>query len=300
MRILETVRRILRNTFHHLSRNIGYSVAAILVTSLAFYSISYFVAAAYNYREALREVRNKPELTVFFTDETTEEQILNLQKSLLAREEVKSVNYISKAEALSLYQSQNRDKPELLEFVTADILPASLEISTTEIEYQETLARELSNNSQVENVIFHGDVVQKLLKLTYTAELEGIIWAISLSTVSIITILVVVGVSISTFGKEIEIMKLVGAGPGFIRWPFILQGVFYGLVAATIAAGLIYVMPYIREAIIGQPDTVLLSSISVFPVPNWLQLQLWGLTALGGALLGAFASTIATWRYLKV
>ncbi|MBU1110205.1 permease-like cell division protein FtsX [Patescibacteria group bacterium] len=299
MRFLETAQRIIKNTFHHLSRNFWHSLAAVLVTALAIYSVSYFTASAYRYQEALNTFKNKPQLTVFFKDETTEDEILTLKKNLEAMPEVKEVSYISKEEALYLYQEQNRDQPELLEFVTADILPASLEIGTNEIEFQESIARELSNNPRVENVVFHSDVVQELLRISNTVKIEGMVWAGSLLTVSVLTILVIVGISISTFGREIEIMRLVGASSWFISWPFILQGVLYGIISAALAAGLLYVLPYIKTAIMGETNWLFFPGLGVSHVPTWLLLKLWAITTCIGALLGAFASGIATWKHVR-
>ncbi|MBU0708851.1 permease-like cell division protein FtsX [Patescibacteria group bacterium] len=298
--MIETVRLIIKNTFQHLARNFWHSVAAILVMTLALYSVVYFTASAYRYNEALRELRSKPQLTVFFKDEATEEEILNWKKSLEARNEVKEANYISKEEALVLYQQENQERPELLEFVTADILPASLEISTTEVEYQESIARELANSPRIESIIFHSDVVQKLLRLSNAMKVEGFVWAGSLLTVAIITILVVVGISISSYGEEIEIMKLVGAGSWYVRFPFVIQGIIYGVVAAALAIGMLYAMPYLKTAIVGETDLLFLPGLGTDIVSSWVLLRLWGAATIFGIVLGALASWLATWRYLRV
>ncbi|OQX50813.1 hypothetical protein B5M47_03105 [candidate division CPR3 bacterium 4484_211] len=267
--------------------------------TLAIYAVSYFSAAVYRYNEVLKSFKEKPQLTVFFKDEATEAEILNLKTSLEARLEVKEISYISKEKALELYREQNLDKPELLEFVTADILPASLEISTTQVEFQESIARELSNNNRVESVVFHRDVVKQLVQFSRAARVEGFMWAVSLLTVSVLTILIIVGLSITAYGREIEIMKLVGAGNWYVRWPFIFQGAIYGVASAALAAGLLYLMPYIKDFFLNGTESVLLPGVSVFPVADWLLLRLWGATTILGAGLGALSSLAATWRYLK-
>ncbi len=298
-RFLETIIRIFRNTIHHLIRGWGHSLAAILVMTLALYSVLNFAAAVFYYNQVLQQLKNRPRLTVFFVDETTEEEILNLKKSLEARPEVKLVQYISKEEALKLYQQENAERPELLEFVTADILPASLQITTTEVEFQEKIARELAANPRVENVLFHRDVVKKLVQLANSVKMEALIWALLLVIVAVFTILVVVSLSLSSFGKEIEIMRLVGASTWFIRFPFLLQGIIYGLIAAGGAFGLLFLIPYLKNNFWGQWQLGFWSQ-NIATLPQWFLLRLWGGATALGAFLGALASSLAIRKYLRV
>lgn len=299
MLFFTTLYRVIRASFRHFTRNFWHALAAILVMALTFYSVSYFGVVAFRYQETLQSLQKRPQIVAFFSDEASEEYILQLEKELKASGKVASISYISKPQALEIYREQHSSEPELLEFVTAEILPASLEITTTELVHQKEIARMLAADSRVEKVIFHQELVERFQQLSRNTQAEGIIWAGSLILVSILTILAVVSMHITTFGKEIEIMRLVGASSWFIRWSFVLDGAVYGILAAAISTGILYGMPYFRQVTFG-PPTLVFPEISVFPVPQQLLCQLWLLTTGLGVLLGVFGSLVAIWRHLQV
>lgn len=267
--------------------------------ALAFYSTSYVALLAFRYSEVVKELEKVPQIIAFFKDDADEKYILQLKETIEQTGKVAQVRYVSKQDALKIYQERNVQEPELLEFVTADILPASLEISTNKLEFQEETARLLSNDSKVEKVIFQREVVENFQKLVSSTRLEGLIWATSLLFASVLTVLLVVGMNIRGFSEEIEIMRLVGASSWYIRWPFILDGIILGIVAAGISTGILYLMPYLRESVVGVPSFNLFN-LTIFPVPLWFLKQLWAATTGLGMFLGALGATLAIWRHLRV
>jgi cell division transport system permease protein len=129
-------------------------------------------------------------------------------------------------------------------------LPASLEVSTKDISFLPDVAQILKNEPTVEEVIFQEDVVKALHSWTSTLRKIGVGLIGVLGLVSLLIILVIVGMKITMRREEIEILQLLGATSWYIRAPFVLEGIFYGIVGAFLAWGvsyllLLYVTPFL-------------------------------------------------------
>ena len=123
----------------------------------------------------------------------------------------------------------------------------------------------------------------------------GIAIIVLLSLVSIFIMVTIIGVKISRKKEDIEIMRLIGATSWYIRWPFIIEGVFYGIVGATIgwliATGtLLYATPFLESFLKGIP---------ILPVQFMELVLLLGLELLLASFLGVISSFLAVFRYLK-
>lgn len=288
--------RILRNTFQHLTRNPWHSLAAVLIMALTFFITSIFILVAMGSNKVLKYFEEKPQVTAFFKDTATEDYILQVKDNLEKTGKTSEVRFISKSEALEIYRKQNITEPELLEFVTADILPASLQISAKDISYLTDLARMLSNDAQVEKVIFQRDVVAALQSWTKNVRLAGAGLIAFLGLVSILIVLTVISMNIASFGQEIEIMRLVGASRWYVRWPFLLDGIIFGVLASLLSTGvLLILLPTLSSW-----AQTLFTGIDVFSFSKQVILNLWAITTGFGMLLGVVGSSAAIYKHLKV
>ncbi len=279
----------------HIRRSPYQSLAAVLIMFLTFFMATVFVLAAGGSQTVLRYFESRPQVTAFFKDEATLQQIDNLKAKLAQTNRVKETKYISKEEALQIYKEQNKDEPLLLEMVTANILPASLEVSITNITDIEQVAALLRSESMVEEVVFQEDVVEALYRWTGIIRKVGIGLISVLSLVSLLVILVIIGMKITIRKSEIEILQLIGASNSYIRAPFVLEGILYGITGAVIAWGssyilLLYATPFVVQFLTGIP---------ILPVPVIFMLIILGLEILAGIIIGSLGSLIAVRRYLK-
>lgn len=296
MSLVISTKRIFRNTTQHVTRNPWHSLAAVLMMTLTFLVVQIFVMVALGSNQIIKYFENKPQVTAFFKDEASEAYILQTKSQLEKTGLVKEVTYVSKTDALEIYRQQNINEPELLEFVTADILPASLEVATHAVGDLPKIAQHLKQDALVEKVIFQQDVIEALTSFTQRLRWIGLGLVGILALVTTLIILVVISANIGSFDREIEVMRLVGAGSWFIRWPFLLDGILFGVVAASLSSGIIWLLlPYIRQF-----TASFVSGINIFPVAEALILQLWLGSMGAAALLGLTASFAVTWRHLKV
>jgi cell division transport system permease protein len=293
--MLTKSRRIFKTTIQHFTRNMSHSVAAVVVMSLTLLLITIFVLMILGLNVVLDHFEAKPQVTAFFKDEATEAQIMVIKERLMQTGEVSDVTYVSKEDALARYKEQNKDEPILLEMVTAKILPASLEISATDIVYLGHLATMLEEEGLVEDVFYQQDVVETLQGWTNTIRLGGILVVGVFIGISVLIVIITISSNIASRKEEIEIMRLVGATASYIRWPFILEGILYGLVSGAFALGIIYLgLPHLMPRI-----SDFMAGIPLFPVPKVIFLQILGGDCLLGMFMGVMGSTIAIYRGLK-
>lgn len=289
------MKQLLRITWTHIRRTPYQSLAAVLIMILTFFVITVFTLLTAGSQAILNYFETRPQVTAFFEDQVTPEQVDLLKARLAETDKIKEMKYVSKEEALAIYREQNKEDPLLLEMVTANILPASLEVSTTSIAYLGEIAEILRQESGVEEVIFQQDVVEALHKWTTNIRRIGAGLAIVFSAAALLTILVIIGMKVALRKEEVEIMGLIGASRGFIRVPFLMEGIFYGVLGAFIAWGVSYLfLLYATPFLVG-----FLAGIPILPVPLLFMLALLAGELLLGVIIGTLGSFIAVRRYLE-
>lgn len=289
------MKRVFINALKNIRRSPYQSLAAILVLTTSIFVTQLFILLLYGSGQILQYFETRPQVTAFFTDEVSEEIILNLKKQFENQDYVNQVVYVSKEEALKIYRDQNSDDPLLLEMVTADILPASLEVSATNVDNLPTIAKELESTDGVEEVAYQTDVVDALKKWTNGIRTGGIIIVAFLSFTSILIITIIISMKASSKKQEILTMRLLGATPFYINGPFIVEGALYGLIAAVVAwtftfIGLLYATPTLVN---------FLGEIPLLPINIVVMLALLGITAFAAALMGMISGSLSTRRFKK-
>lgn len=286
---------IFSNTWRHIRRSPYQAFAAISVMTLTFLVAGLFFILSIGSAIVLSYFEQKPQIIVFFKDTKSEAEIKTLAEKLESSPKVAGVKYVSKEEALTLYKQQFKNDPLLLEMVSADILPASIEVSAVRIDFLSELARELKNETEVEEIVYQEDVVNLLVSWTNAVRQIGIVLVVFLGLVALFTVVTVISMKIALRQDEIEILQLVGATSGYVRGPFLTEGVIYGFVGAVVAAGvnislLIYATPFM---------TKLFAGIPLFPVPLLFYLIFTCGMAICGMILGMLASIVAVNRYIR-
>lgn len=281
------------------------AVAAILTIFITFLLGGFFTLCTLVSVQAIQYFEGKPQITVFFADKAGQKEADALKVKLQATDKIKTMKFVSKEEALAIYKEQNKKDPLLLEMVTADILPASLEVTTIDPQYLKDIEPVIKESDGVEDIVFQKDVVDSLLRWTNAIRGFGGLLAGVLSLDSILIIMIIIGMKIALRREEIDILKLMGATVWYIRKPFILEGGLYGIFGSSIAS-------IISIGIIIWLRNYILSFLGVIPSIAYIlnnPLQAPFLLFLGilfvsylilGFLLGSIGSLVAVGRYLKL
>jgi cell division transport system permease protein len=287
------MKRILINTFKNIRRSPYQSIAAVLILTLTLFTAQIFILLSLGSNKVLEYFETRPQVTAFFKDDSSESDILSLKQSLEQTNYVAGVTYISKDAALEIYRQQNADDPLLLEMVTSDILPASIEVSAVSVDQLPQIKKDLESSVGVEEVIYQEDIINSLKSWTTGIRLSGIVLVLTLLFTSLLVITIIISIKASSKRQEIATMRLLGATRLFIYGPFMIEGVFYGLVGALIAWTLTYiVLLYSTPFLID-----FLGDIPILPVNPMHMLAMYGITAAAASFMGMLAGLASSRRF---
>jgi len=256
----------------------------------------------------LSYVEARPQVTIYFQNETSESSILEVKKELEQSGKVTSVKYVSKNEAYALYRDLNKDNPLLLEMVSAEILPASLEIFASRPSYLPELAAYLEKVPGKDEVNYQKNVVEKLLALTAVVRTGSLAFFGFLMFTTTIILITITHFKVALRKDEIELQRLMGAKASYVRRPFMREALFLGFLSSTIVFAkfslLIYVAyPYIQSYLRGvQSLSIDLAQYKLVVWPFSIEYvgMLYLILTLFGICIAAFATLFATKKYIAI
>ncbi len=295
--------RVIKYGLQNFRRNAWLSTATVMVMVLAlvvFLGLNVFNVMT---KTIITSIEDKIDVSVFFKSTTAEDDILRIQSNLQGLPEVKSVDYISKDQALQIFKDTHANDPTISQAInqlTDNPLLASLNIKAKDSTQYAAIADYLNNDSIapfVEKVSYsqNATIIDRLNKILSTAEQGGWGLTIFMSLMAILITFNTIRLAIYSNRESINIMRLVGGSNFFTRGPFLVEGVLYGifsaLISLVIAAPIVYfISPYLNVLV---PELSLwgyfLSSIVVL-----LAYQL-----IYGIALGIVSSFFAIGKYLK-
>ncbi len=251
-------------------------------------------------------VETKPQVIVYFKPKTDEKQIFKIREELISSGKVLSASYVSQKQAFKTYEKLNKDNPLLLEMVSPEILPPSLEINANKPNYLSELSVYLKNKKGVDEVVFQKDIVDKLLTLTNIIKKGSIIFFSFLIIMSAIVLITTTLFKIALHKEEIELLRLLGASHLYIQKPFILEGVFFGFFASLssflVLLGIFfYLNPFLSSYLRGIPQLTVDFSyfkLVVWPVNINFSLIIFGTLSLFGMIIATISTLFATEKYL--
>ena len=284
-----------QSAWYHLRRSPYQTIATMVVLSLSVFVMTVFILIAGGAEKTLRSLESQPQVIGFFTQPPDKEELEQLKTQLIGTQKIKEIKYVSQQEALEKYRFDNRDNPLLLEMVTADILPASIEVSTQEPEGLEQIAEILNTHEGIDEVIYQKDVIDQLIKWTKFLRMFGLVLISVIAAVAFLTMFIIIGMKIALRKDEVDILRLIGATSGYIQMPFIIEGWAYGIIGAVLGWSLSYLVllygtPYIID---------LVWSLQLLPVSYWWMLKLLGLEIIAGGIWCALAASWAVGRHLR-
>lgn len=264
------------------------TLSAIMV-ALALYVVGLFGISAHNIRLVLEQVESRVQVVAYLRDTAPSDAVELALSEIQEFGEVLDAVYVTREEAL---EQARRELPEFrMIFAELDVnpLPASFEVQLRPGHRDPATVRAVADRIAaypfVEQVSFGEEWVNRLFLLRRIAGAAALVVGTAFAVVAIIMIGAAIRLSVFARRDEIEIMRLVGATDGFIRRPFLLEGLVTGLLGAGVALGLTY----------GTYGILIRSEFRI----EWLP-DLWaGAGLAAGGLLGVIASSVALRRYLR-
>lgn len=264
----------------------GLSAAMI---ALSLFVVGLFGIGAHNVREVLTRVEERVEVVAYLRDETPQESVALAREDIESLPAVREIFYISREQALELAREELTDFSAIFAELDVNPLPASLEIHLnpgyTNPDAVATVAERAAVYPFVEDVRYGSDWLDKVYLLRRIAGAASAVLGVTFALVAALIIGAAVRIAIFARRDEIAIMRLVGAKDGFIRRPFLLEGLMTGLMGALLAAAGTFVVYRILSRSVFQLEWM---------PTAWL---LGGIVA--GGFLGMAASYVAVRRYLR-
>jgi cell division transport system permease protein len=297
------LKRIVRSGFIGFWRNAYVSLASIFVMVVALFVVGTTILIDQLLTASLANIQSRVDINVYFTTNAPEETIQELQSSLVALPEVSKVEYTSRADALAQYRAENQDDEitiQAIEELDDNPLPAQLSIQAQETSQYAGVAQYLEEQEQYADVI---STVNYNDNKTAIDNLTNIINKVESATFFVMLILVISAVLITfntirlaiyTTRDEIKVMRLVGASNMYIRGPFMLQGIMYGLIAGVLTLLLMYPMVLWLG-----PETEAFFEFNVFHYFVSDFPLIFAVVVGMGVVLGLISSILAVARYLR-
>ncbi len=233
---------------------------------------------------------------VYMLDDATDDQINTIMDSVKTLDYTDTVEFLDKDDAMDEMKDRWGDNGYLLDGLQENPLPRSIRITLKNIEDSQELVDYVSNFEGIEKVKYNQSEINKILKITNSIQVGALVIIVFLIFVSIIVVSNTVKLTVLARGREISIMKYVGATNWFIRGPFLIEGIIIGILAALISAGVICGLYSLIIANISEQMLVMFSTglVSVaFMTENLIVIFL----ALGVSI-GAMGSMISMRRFL--
>ncbi|HXF44050.1 MAG TPA: permease-like cell division protein FtsX [Candidatus Paceibacterota bacterium] len=299
-----TLSRIFKYGWQGFLRNGSLSVSTIGIMILALIVFEGLILFNVVSNAAISSIQEKIDISVYFKSNVPEDRMLDIKRSLEGLSEVKFVEYVSREDALAEFKERHADDAtviQTLEELDENPLLASLNIKAKDLDQYGTIASYLEAptlSDLIEKVTYAQNkaVIDRLTSLVATMERGVVLLTVFLAFLAALVTFNTIRLAIFSNREQIEIMRLVGASNRFIRGPYMVEGIIYGVVAAMVSFAVL--IPVIDFAAPKIASFVLEIDLWNYLTKEWLRLFFY--QVLFGVGLGVVSSAFAIRRYLKI
>jgi cell division transport system permease protein len=302
--------RIIHTGIVNFGRNVWLAIAAMAVMVVTLTIILFSVITSATFNHTIVQIADKINISIYLNDSVTDQQRADLMSELRQLSEVRNVSYVSKDQALAMYRAENAGNKDLLTAIneTGNPLPASIQVDPVDPAKIDQIQGVLNQSStqQLEDpqagTSYSGDrraAIDKIAHATDILKRVGVVAVIVFAFISGLIIFNTIQMAIFNRRDELTIMRLLGASTWYIRGPFVVESVIYGILSAVISIVIIDILFVVSSS------TLQASSLGLLDIgyanTYFRHNFIWLLTLqLGvGIVIGAVSSIVATRRYLK-
>ena len=227
--------------FSNVFKNKKSTGASLMIMCATMIIFGIFLTLGENINHFVKEVESAQGIQVFIKNEATEEQVEELGDKLRKIDGVSKTEFVSKEQALNQMKEKFGDKKDLLEGYEGEnnIFTASYVVTLTDLNLSQTVQDQILTLENVKKITSKDETIETLINLANGIKIvTGVILGL-LIIISVFIIANTIKLTVHARRKEISIMKYVGATNGFIRWPFIVEGMIIGVFASIISITLV-------------------------------------------------------------
>ena len=283
-------------TFRSLFRNRFMAIASVLTVTLSMFILGVFLSAVLNINHMASYLENQVEMTVYLKDGLTTDQVMGIGKYLKAQPGMKEIKFTNKDQAMKDFRERMGDQQGLLDAINGNPLPASYQMSFQTPEQLKTAAEVVAKYQVVETVQYGKDIIEQLYKVAQVIRLSGIVLIIFLAGAELFIISNTIRLTVFARRREIQIMKYVGASNGFIRWPFLFEGMVIGFLGSGFASLILWEGYKTVVSEMAAAGLVFIPMIPLWPFMGYTTL----IILAAGIVIGVMGSAISLRKYMKV
>lgn len=301
-------KRVARYGFIGFMRNGFVSLASVLIMTITLFVLAGVIISGAALKATLEDLTKKVDVTVYFLVGIPETDVMEIKTALEALPEVAEVVYTTPEQALAEFRDRHKNDRltvQGLDELGNNPFGASLGVRAKDTSQYETIAKFVESKqtlgegagSSIDKISFfqHKNAIDRLTSIIQTSERVGYAVAFILAFCSLLISFNTIRLAIYTAREEIGVMNIVGAGHWYVRGPFMVAGVLYGLVSGL----LVLLLLYPATLWLGPASERFLGAFNVFSYYTGSFFFLFFVVVGSGIALGALSSFLAIRRYLK-
>ncbi|HWP61665.1 MAG TPA: permease-like cell division protein FtsX [Candidatus Paceibacterota bacterium] len=307
MPLWTNIKRVARYGLVGFIRNGFVSLAAVFIMTITLFVVAALLISGAALTSVLTSLTNQVDVTVYFTQDATSDQIHQIQQQLAALPQVASTTYISADQALAEFQARHSNDQltmQALQELGDNPLGAELQVRAKETSQYPAIAQYLQNQQAsaaggaIDKVNYQQNetAITRLSNIIDTSRKLGIAIGIILAAASLLITFNTIRLAIYTARDEIGVMNIVGAGRWYVRGPFIVTGVLYGVISAVVVLLVLYPV----TLSFGDSSQAFFGTFNVFSYFIDHSLLFFATIFGCGIALGALSSYLAVRRYLTM
>ena len=291
-----TLKYFFKEALKSMKRNGLMTLASISTVALSLFMLGVFLCGVINLNNMASSLENQVQLSIYLKDGLTTDQIMAVGKQIKAIPNLKHLEFVNKEQAMKEFKARLGDQQQLVNALgDVNPLPNSYVLTFDNPSDVKATAKLAATFQGVESTHYGQDIVEELFRRTQVIRIGGIVLIAFLAAATLFIISNTIRLTVFARRKEIAIMKYVGATNGFIRWPFLIEGMLLGLVGAIIAVLCVGEFYHFITMEVSE-------SLAFFPLvpmfPFFYDVAIYIL--VGGIIVGAIGSTISLKQYMKV
>ena len=272
------------------------AVASVLTVTLSMFILGVFLCAVLNINHMATYLENQVEMTVYLKDGLNTEQVMAVGKKLKALPDLKEIKFTNKDQAMAEFKQRLGDQQGILDAINGNPLPSSYSTSFATPASLKNAVSIVTQYPEVDSVQYGQDIIEQLYKVAQVIRIGGIILIVFLAGAELFIISNTIRLTVFARRREIQIMKYVGATNGFIRWPFIFEGMIIGFIGSGLSAFILWEGYKVVLMEMAHAGLVFIPMIPLWPFIGYMTVML----LAAGIIIGILGSTISLRKYMKV
>ena len=301
--------RMCRYGVNNFSRNLWLTIAATAVMTITLLIIFITLAARQVLVDTVDTIKERVDMSIYVRTDTTADDAKKIQREIEKLSSVKAVTYISPEQARTNFANENKSDAQTLDALNeaTNKLPGTFRVNITDINDPSELDHFVKTNDIYKAhadpdrpASFSGErrsAIQNIGRWVQFAERSGVVASVVFIVISSLIVFNTIRMAIFNRKEEIQMMKLIGADRSFIRGPFIVEAVVYGVIAAVIATALGVAALYAAKDKLASYEVSVDGTIEMITI--YIAVVLLGMILMGAAI-GVVSSLLATRKYLKI